>query len=138
MNEFIVWDRRKKEWLKDNCVLTKEGSLLKFPSLKMLDSVQFEVIRPIGKRDINGNKIYADSSIIEFEYPKYKVGTTIQDGYNTYIGHFKFNDNTLSYMVYTKNADDSGYRWHFADIFSQIKNIKIIDTIQENKLGLIT
>ena len=91
----------------------------------------------IGKKDINDKKIYSDCSIVEFEYPKYEVGTTVQDGHNKHVGYFKFNENTLSYMIYMQNKDGSEYRWHFADIFSDIKNIKIIDTIQKNKLGLI-
>lgn len=82
--------------------------------------------RDIGLKDINGKSIYADSSIVEFFDHK-------QDYFK---GYFTFNITKLAYeiIIFGLNED-------FIDVITYCKdditNLEIIDTIQENKLGLI-
>lgn len=75
--------------------------------------------------DLSGNKIYADCSIVEFEWG--------QDKHNI-IGYFTFNKEFLQYEIIMLNVQKNkslAYSPH------NCFNFKIIDTIQENKLGLI-
>lgn len=92
-------------------------------------SGEYEIISKndyVGISDINDIKIISDSSIFEFDYnPGY-----ISSKDETYRGYFEFNENTLSYMI---NIPKEDYKWHFIEVFSRIKNIRIIGTLQENK-----
>ncbi len=74
----------------------------------------------IGKKDINDEKIYADSSIVELEYMTDK-----------YKGTISYNNDFCCYQIILMDTDDK------VSINDFVSNIKIIDTIQENKLGLI-
>ncbi len=91
----------------------------------------------IGKTDIEGNKIYADSSIVEFEdkslvwEKEYSKQVT-----RKHKGFFKYSREKLAYMVCVFDEDLRVVEWCFY-YEKELFNIKIIDTIQENKLGLI-
>tara|TARA_R110000868_G_scaffold93996_1_gene259803 strand:- start:174 stop:557 length:384 start_codon:yes stop_codon:yes gene_type:complete len=83
----------------------------------------------IGLKDVEDNKIYADSSIVEFEYIKSK-----------HKGYFTWNNKTLSYDIMVIDWNFKILKNYSAPIgysHLKMKNFKIIDTIQENKLGLI-
>lgn len=90
----------------------------------------------IGKKHIEGNKIYADSSIVEFEIRLRTCTLPI-------IGYFQWNNRLLNYqiIVLDDKGDDGkvygGKIIPYSTYSSEIFDIKIIDTIQENKLGLI-
>ena len=88
----------------------------------------------IGLKDIDGKLIYADSSIIEFSI---KYWTEDKTDYDTVkeIGFFTFCQSTLQYII--KDINDSDFVGIYRLNRNDISNIKIIDTIQENKLGLI-
>lgn len=81
--------------------------------------------RDIGLKDINGKSIYADSSIVEFDY-KYLSGLV-----EKCIGCFIYDKEELLYtikLVGTPSENCIDY------LKSSMSNFKIIDTIQENKL----
>jgi len=85
--------------------------------------------KDIGIKDINNNPIYVDCSIVEF---KVEIDTGVKNKplIKTYQGYFYFDKSRLSYLIKT----DRG----IFNVCSAIDgNFKIIDTIQENKLGLI-
>ena len=84
----------------------------------------------IGKTDIEGNKIYADSSIVELNFkPRFDIETT-----EYVIGFFTFCTKELRYVikVLNKHLFDTLYYDEYT-----ILNLKIIDTLQENKLELL-
>lgn len=82
----------------------------------------------IGKKDINDNKIYANCSIVEFDW---RYCTEIN--FTKHRGFFYFDKKQVCYRVETVG------KFPFDIIYaeSEIANLKIIGTIQENKLGLI-
>ena len=90
---------------------------------ELLDYIELEK-NDIGLKDINGKSIYADSSIVEFK----NIGSN-------YNGYFTFDIVKLCYKVIV--LDIKSVRKEFIFNSNNIENIKIIDTIQENKLGLI-
>ena len=64
MNEFIVWNKDSKVFIRGNDFkINHKGNLVDFMGLKANSKKHFNYI---GKTDINGKKIYADSSIVEF------------------------------------------------------------------------
>lgn len=120
MNEFIVWDDIRHEFNKDitsYMSFNKKGKINSFNGFGNTQYFQY-----IGKIDISGNKIYADCSIAEFYFQDKKMQ-----------GYFNFNKELLSYRIICFN----GWKIGFGVNIEDINNIKIIDTIQENKLGLI-
>lgn len=79
--------------------------------------------KDIGLKDINGKSIYADSSIVKIEY--------LTKQWNKATGYFKYISSELGYCFQIgKTISIPIHKLIF-------KNIEIIDTIQENKLGLI-
>ena len=85
---------------------------------ELLDYIELEK-NDIGLKDINGKSIYADSSIVEYGIQKWKVI------YNVFQMSYELecvSNKSLSNMRLT-----GAYQ----------NQLKIIDTIQENKLGLI-
>lgn len=117
MNEFIAWNNKTKKFT-DWSTIRKFRNFEKLLSLNHVDLMQY-----IGKTDINDKKIYAESSIVEFLF---------NDGTVYTRGYFVFNKKFLSYFVY--DLEDKKH-YKFNNFISNY--IKIIDTIQENKLGLI-
>ena len=90
---------------------------------ELLDYIELEK-NDTGLKDINGKNVYADSSIVEFK----NIGSN-------YNGYFTFDIVKLCYKVIV--LDIKSVRKEFIFNSNNIENIKIIDTIQENKLGLI-
>lgn len=117
MNEFLIWDM---EINKPVVVATIEDYI----DVNFKD--RCKAFRDIGLKDINGKSIYADSSIVEF-----KFGTGGE--YHKMTGYFSYNNQTLRYEIKDVNKREAIYLWSgYIE-----KEIKIIDSIQENKLGLI-
>ena len=92
--------------------------------------------KDIGLKDINGKSIYADSSILEFVLTNQRVSFKV-------FGVFKFHKQNFSYFIEVLKCDDVdcyglGINNIPYGLYREIiSDIKIIDTIQENKLGLI-
>lgn len=85
----------------------------------------------IGKKDIEGKKIYANYSIVEFDYSGDPYTVKIQ-------GYFYFNTDALFYEIRGVNyKNNKSEKLEYCINEHKISNLKIIDTIQENKLGLI-
>ena len=114
MNEFKLWHKKIKEFLRPDkfLVFGKDG---------IANNPDCEICNYIGIKDINNNKIYADSSIIEFFHKSIKQ-----------IGIVKYSIDSAYYYFDIKNG--SG---HIPLYMVNFEKIKIIDNIQENKLGLI-
>lgn len=142
MNEFIVWDKKSKSFIdhrKTTTAVSSTNSLCLFRNgviydVKIIASNEEEeckedydvtVHKYIGKTDINNKKIYANSSIFNFGYSVEKA---------KHIGYFFFCDELLSYKIKIVSKKFKGETFIYD---GSIRNIKIIDTIQENKLNLI-
>ncbi len=102
-----------------------------------IDNDRFSVHNYIGKTDINDKKIYADSSIIEFEkhvciYADLTGKKESKYQIDKYKGYFTFNEHTLRYNIKILTNSDNNVTWEYKN--GQHRNLKIIDTIQENKL----
>ena len=128
MNEFIVWDKKKREWIHSperpinilgetvimGEILRREND--SFLRIEDLDEVQ--VCLSIGKTDTEGNKIYADCSIVEFVWKNQNTKAVI-----------KWDDIQLTYDVEFK----SGFRARYADVYQEMFGLKVIGTLQEDK-----
>ena len=116
MNEFIVWDENTQSWVKNfNHVITIDDS-----GILKTNHNRFKLFMGIGKTDIEGNKIYADSSIIEWEHQE-----------NIYRGYFTFNKKYLRYEVITKDHQSKPIAIEF--FYLEHNGFKIIGTLQEDK-----
>jgi len=131
MNEYIIWDKEKKKFSSDAWFnLHPNGDLVKLSSNQFRNCNQNHSIHNyIGKTDIEGNKIYADCSIVEFSMSGSRKNFKA-------TGYFYFNTKKLSYefkylMLDKKKSDkartDIDWRNAYKDTF------KIIGTLQENK-----
>ena len=129
MKGFIVWDEVDKKFLKLddlnvlNYVYDNELETL----IETIEDSGKVFIEDIGIKDINNKPIYADCSVLEFEW---------EDSLNQIRkewGVIKFNLEYMQYFIYEEN--------NIINIWDirrdNIKNIEIIGTIQENKLVLI-
>lgn len=129
MKEFIVWysngtDKFNKEFTLDDLISQLHyDEICDSPLLK--DYKVIEICQSVGLKDINNNKIYADCSIVEFQWAN--RFRNIQTDW----GVFKYDLDYLQYLIYEENEDIN------KSSIKEVFNIKIIDTIQENKLGLI-
>ena len=91
---------------------------------ELLDYIELEK-NDIGLKDINGKSIYNDSSICKVNY------FSSSDWISDYC-YFSFDTENLRYTVHLINEKEIvDYESAYFDCF------EIIDTIQENKLGLI-
>jgi len=142
MNEFIVWDKERKRFMGDGEVIFSDYGDLKItvsPNSQdyvgdsthdYYDESRWCLYSYIGKTDDTPeqNKIYADCSIVEFER-----------GHNTFYAYFEFNKKYLRYDICIfayNNIKDAEITK--TDFFCwSDERFKIIDTIQENKLGLL-
>ena len=124
MNKFLLWHTLRKEFVQPyrNIVFDDNG---------IAESDLCTIHNYIGLDDINNNKIYEDSSIVEF-----KVNLRDDEHYGSYIlnGIFKYDKKLCCYIIECIRFDRI---FIYAISFKNISNIKIIDTLQENKLGLI-
>lgn len=136
MNEFIVWDENDNlvgyEFLSEKgrwtFILENEGIERIGNICPSFDKKLFK-LPYIHKTDINGKKIYAQSSIVEFYF---QAGIDIDDDICV-IGYFSYNNESLRYEIKDLNTNEAIYLWTG---YSETV-LSIIDTIQENKLGLI-
>jgi len=122
MNEFIVWDKKSESFrqiIKIDFVniyfqLESESSDDYKVNLNDLTTHTY-----IGKTDINDKKIYADCSIVEFEY---------NDDVFSYqaTGYFTYDSEIASYVLIddAKNIEQLSKKC--------VTNIKVIGTLQEN------
>lgn len=112
---------------------TPEEGEFSNPTWEKVDCDFFDYI---GKTDINGKKIYPDCSIVEFEIILRRSVLPIK-------GYFYFDKTSLKYKIKVlEDLGDDGRTYGLGTIpystyRTEIENLKIIDTIQENKLGLI-
>ena len=73
--EFIVWDKTKNkfselkgiQFFKDGFVVNPRD-LIRLRMDEQIGDTQCSLHQYIGKKDINGKKIYDDCSIVEFDY----------------------------------------------------------------------
>lgn len=132
MNEFIVWDSEYNKFISwEDVAFTKDKNDDFIIIMKEIDETtsegrNFQTFNYIGLKDINNKKIYADSSIIEFREDK-------DLGY----GYFTYDFIKLRYIIKVISSNEIYNNLELPYESSIMKNIKIIDTIQENKLGLI-
>ena len=150
MNEFIVWDKKSKQFRCPKVFVFDTNSkhdINKEHKLNLVqcwgepfygymdeesnpdvwikrEGKQYEVFSFIGLKDINGKNIYANSSIVEFT-------ASGSHGYTQIKGYFHFLKEDLKYIIktFTHGSFDFNKKLY--------KNFKVIDSIQENKLGLI-
>jgi hypothetical protein len=126
MNEFIVWDEDLERFQNEDGLLLNENLKVCNSMGELLEEKIYKPLFGIGLTDIDGKKIYADCSIVEFEF-----GTGGE--YHKMTGYFSYNNQTLRYEIKDVNKREAIYLWTgYIE-----KEIKIIDTVQENKLGLI-
>ena len=137
MNEFIVWDKEKHIFVPQGEIIFSfygDNKIVVTPNCieSMGDTChdnynenRFNIFNHIGLKDINNKKIYADSSICRVNY------FSSSDWISDYC-YFSFDDENLRYTVHLINERE------IVDYESSCFDcIEIVDTIQENKLGLI-
>ena len=131
MNEFIVWSEEKNKFITNEVefCIQADGSLCKpteepyEDGLVYMDSY-FKYFNYIGKDDADGKKIYADCSVVEFDFRFFD-----EDEYEKLVGYFSYNDDLAMFELrepYTKDE----YRIYYLNK-NDIKNFKIIGTLQE-------
>ena len=130
MCEAAVWDSNARYFHLD-------GEVRFIIETKMPVGKDSTIHQYIGLKDIDDKKIYADSSIISFIYkPIGESGTCKDIGFIFFCKKdFMFKINILTRS--DKNGDN--YIFNLGNCLNNMymKEIKIIDTIQENKLNLI-
>lgn len=126
VSEFIGWSKKDNKFLdKDDLCFVEMGSYSSI-LLDVLNGTNKDVnIFDFIKKDTTGNKIYADSSIVEFNWV------------TKYIGFFQWDEDNLRYVIRILKTEvkNSMFDSFDFDMYS-MSDFKIIDTIQENKLGL--
>ncbi len=124
MNKFIVWDNDEERFIDESKCMWR---VLYFHRNEkdFVNEVSddLDMFQSIGKQDVYGKEIYPDCSIVEF----------IEEDTNVFaIGYLCFDKKRLRYRVY--DLDEKKY-YKYSEFMSY--DIRVIDTIQENKLGLI-
>lgn len=139
MNEFIVWDEENKCFVNMNMLYDIDfySKQVNYFYLEEIAESEFEensvctsnfsICNYIGKTDIEGNKIFADSSIVEMDIYD-------EDGEHLHIGYFRYNDSLLLYEFIEK-ADSFGVKniWRMEKLQTYSVNLKIIGTLQQDK-----
>lgn len=123
MNEFIVWDKDIKIWIDESYPIFINGSgflCIQRNDKQMVLENDCEVFKPIGITDINNKKIYADCSIVEFDYIK------SDNSIKKLWGYFSYNKKRLCYQFIISARE----RYDYTSI--DIRNPKIIGTLQQN------
>jgi len=131
--EFIVWDDTRKRFVERGDVIYSfygETRLTAIPNEmeytdKDIEFNKFNIFSYIGKTDINNKEIYADCSILEFTYFS-------SSGWVDEVGYFKWDDENLRYEVHLEYEKETV---PFNPLYFDA--MEVVDTIQENKLGLI-
>ena len=131
--EFIVWDKKSKEFMNtitDIEIVFQESLVNGFTVIKNYpydcESLDADIFQYIGKTDINNKKIYADCSVVEFSYINCDEEHIVK-------AYFTWDEEYLKYIL----DPIQGYNSTIEYEPFKFLNMKIIDTIQENKLGLI-
>lgn len=135
MKDFIVWDKIHNKFLNidfiqgivfDNGKLHYIATNRKPKGLHSdLFNEEVEFLYDIGLKDSGGNVIYPDSSICKVNY------FSSSDWISDYC-YFSFDTENFRYVVHLINEKEIvDYEASYFDC------LEIIDTIQENKLGLI-
>lgn len=116
MNEFIVWDDIEKDFVTnidlDDLELYNKGYSITFI---LGFSAHLQAFTYIGKTDDtpSQNKIYADSSIVQFEYKG-----------EIHNGYFVWCEKHLGYKIEL-------FTGLTRRLISEIKNLKVIGTLQQ-------
>ena len=128
-NEFIVWIKEDKKFYDFELFENDQYYLMGHSKNIDFKTAKENTFNYIGKTDINDKKIYADSSIVEFQIV-INNGKLNKPLLKIVSGYFYYSIYWLGYMIKTENGIYS---------IGAVANdrLKIIDTIQENKLGLI-
>ena len=125
MNEFIVWDTENfislSQAFKDEAVVVDLSDGFDSYTLD-IGFENYSLHNYIGKTDIDGNKIYADCSIVEFEY--------MTNSFNSYKlrGYFKWNNMKLGYDLKIDNP-----MFMMTDFYIPSLDLKVIGTLQQDK-----
>lgn len=136
MNEFIVWVKEEKRIDVLISIDYEHGEItcMENQSERTYNFHEVSFLPYIGKTDINNKKIYADCSIVEFSVcslePFSKKKQTKR------IGKVRYCNSTCAYEIVVINMSRIEY-YDFSGMAFEISDIKVIDTIQENKLRLI-
>ena len=154
MKNFIAWDKKSKKFRAIDSIVydtnsvhdlyrKKENNLVNLWGENVIlssedcspdilikrESGEFTLHEMLEVKDINNKRIYADSSIVE-----------IERGDNIFYAYFSFDKKYLRYEICTfacNNFDIKEVNRVDFFYFGEAK-FKIIDTIQENKLGLLS
>ena len=129
MNELIVWDKVARCFAEN---ISLDADLLQDGISYSLDvkGDLYELFFPIGLTDIDGNKIFAQSSIIEFYFKCFGETTTAK-----FTAFFQYNEDELRYELIILNYDKSKTKSIYSVLsynMDLMKSFKIIGTIQEN------
>jgi hypothetical protein len=132
MNEFIVWDKTKHKFIDEYNVLI-DGSGTNVHNFNRDSSVRFnrddknelEICNYIGKTDTEGNKIYADCSIVE-----YLITYTDDCKAEIKRGIFTFNKYTSSFYIQNEAKQELATNGFW---IKRASNFKVIGTLQEDK-----
>lgn len=144
MNEFIVWDKRYRVFRKLLKIDFELG--LYFCIDTVVPFEKGDLVNDIGLKDIKGKSIYADSSIVEFKLKDDVIFADFTSAKPTIwneikmIGYFVFNNEDLRYEIDIVDWEKNKTKSNFVGLYynlATMSQFKIIDTIQENKLGLI-
>jgi len=135
MNEFKVWMKDYNKFMHKEMALFGDGSVVVFKEghfscILELGEHNLEVVKYIGKTDIEGNKIYADSSIVEFDFKGFGETESAK-----YKGFIKYNKERFRYDIEVfshGDKDGDNYIFDLGKCIHRIENIKIIGTLQEN------
>lgn len=141
MEDIIIYDKLPTKFGFGKVIKIKENKNLyvefkdennkEFYKYRKLEDVIF--LNYIGLKDINNRKIYADSSIVEFDY----LVDFESDVFQKRIGVFYFEKTFLAYHIaFLSGKNRKGGNADRYNAFG-MKNFKITDTIQDNKLKLI-
>lgn len=152
MNEFIVWysndinkDKFSKEFTLQELISQDHYDYISDSPLLVNYKVD-SINRGIGLKDTNGKSIYADSSIVEFQLKDDVIFADFTGAKPTIwneikmIGYFVFNNEDLRYEIDIVDWEKNKTKSNFICLHYNLETMsqfKIIDTIQENKLGLI-
>ena len=132
MNALIVWDKKNKkfinrgvaigtELMSDKQIIIFDG----YDNYFSKDISDFEIFNYIGKTDINDKNIYADCSIVEF------TNDLLGNG----VGYFSYCLDDLGYFIKVIRCENYfiGNNQKVPYYGSDMKNLKIIGTLQEDK-----
>ena len=123
MRKFKIYNRGLKRWCPNGLLKTDGEVASSHPE-------HYQICWGIEKKDKAGEEIYADSSIV-------KITINDEDGEHSHKGFFSYNDDILCYGFKEPISNNTQRRiWRMEKLQMYAVSFKIIDTLQENKLGL--